>query len=169
MYRLRCALVGCLAIGLAATSASADTISPGKESAFASSADVSPLPNSDPANPLLSVTIEKGKRRRVLVIEATVEDRSSALILLRIGPSVNGVGVQGPNASVNCDPANGVTVCTASGVWWLDLDAAEAASPGTFVGQPLVVKLVGGDAITADGPGPGPYGASLVVRMVKKK
>lgn len=169
MQRLISVIAACLVVGLAASTASGDTISPGRESAFASSADVSPLPNPDPSNPLLSVTIEKGKRRRVLVIEATVEDRSAASILLRIGPSVNGLGVQGPSASENCDPATGVTVCTATGVWWLDLDAAEAASPGTYINQPLIVKLVGGDVITADGPGPGPYGASLVVRMVKKK
>lgn len=146
----------------------ADTVS-GKQFAAASSEEVSPLPNPDPGNPLLTATILKGRSKRALVIEAMVVDRSSALIFLRMGPSVNGVAVKPfANTAVPCDPSNGITACTASGVWWLDLDAAEAANPGVFIGQPLVVTLVGGDVITADGPGPGPYDASLVVRMIKK-
>jgi hypothetical protein len=32
-----------------------------------------------------------------------------------------------------------------SGTWWLDIDAAEAATPRVFVKQPLEIELLGSD------------------------
>lgn len=59
-------------------------------------------------------------------------------------PKVNGV-LTNPDAfglisaSAHCDGGcPGIT-----GTYWLDLDAAEAANPGTFIGHPLRIKLLG--------------------------
>jgi hypothetical protein len=38
---------------------------------------------------------------------------------------------------------------TLMGTWWLDLDVAEAANPGVFIGMPLSVELVGGEGFAA--------------------
>jgi hypothetical protein len=35
--------------------------------------------------------------------------------------------------------------CSVSGTWWLDIDAAEAATPRVFVKQPLEIELLGSD------------------------
>jgi len=62
-------------------------------------------------------------------------------------PTVNGIGME-PSAGIThfsisqqC-PAN-VTFCTVNGTFWLDLDAAEAAHKGMFLGKPLNIALSG--------------------------
>jgi hypothetical protein len=52
--------------------------------------------------------------------------------------------------------------CSVTGHFWLDLDAAEAAHPGIFINQPLVVELGGFGDVTFTGM------ASLRARLVKK-
>ena len=67
----------------------------------------------------------------------------------------------GSSMSVNC-ASTATYGCTGAGHWWLDLDAAEAASPGTFIGKPLVIQLLGG------GAGPLGVSASMSARLEKK-
>jgi hypothetical protein len=68
-----------------------------------------------------------------------------------------------PGPETNC--GTGDSQCTITATYWVDLDAAEAANPGTVKGQPLVVSLRGG-VIT--GPQVIPYRASFSARMEKK-
>jgi hypothetical protein len=68
-----------------------------------------------------------------------------------IFPKVNGFPVEPVftpqityGAGVNCPALTTANVrCAATGTWWLDIDAAEAAHPGQFVKQPLNIVLIG--------------------------
>jgi hypothetical protein len=152
---------GALALAWGAPPAFAASTSPGKSSAFASGS-LSPLG----ANPttLLTATIAKGRKRRVLAIEATVGTESGAAGVLEMRPLVNDVAADGPIVSVACQPT--LVHCSMTGTWWLDLDAAEAANPGVFVKQPLEVRLVGGTLAGGD-PDISAYG-TLSVRLESK-
>jgi hypothetical protein len=103
-----------------------------------------------PAAPatLLTATIAKGKKNRVLAIEATLGTDVGAAGVIEMRPLVNDVAVEGPIVSVSCQPS--LLHCSMSGTWWVDIDAAEAANPGVFVKQPLVVRLVGGYLVGSD-------------------
>jgi hypothetical protein len=118
---------------------------------------------------LLSGTIQRGKGHRVLVIQAMVgsvtpgEDAS-------IHPLVNGVACEPSDelgnptsATITC-PSDATFGCNATGTWWLDLDAAEAAHPGAFIGKPLAIELIAGTH-NADGIG---VFADMSVRLEKK-
>jgi len=139
----------------------ADSTSPGKESAF-ESASIAPLPVGDGV--LLTASLVKGKKKRVVAIEATLATNSGASGVLHLLPTVNGVAVQGTIVNEPCDPS--LVHCAATGTWWLDVDAAEAANPGLFVGELLEVELVGG--LLAGGDSDASGTATLSVRMVKK-
>jgi hypothetical protein len=104
---------------------------------------------------LLSGQIAKGKKKRVLTVQAMMTNGASAPsvlpIVLSLQPLANGVameptsggGAQG--AVVDCGFSTPPTAaCTVTGHWWLDLDAAELAHPGTFIGKPLEITLTGG-------------------------
>jgi hypothetical protein len=133
------AVGGALSLAVGALPGHAASTSPGKSSAFESSGFMFV-----PASPatLLTATIAKGKKKKVLAIEATLSTDTGASGVLEIRPLVNDVAVEGGVVSVACQP--GLVHCSVSGSWWLDVDAAEAANPGVFVKQPLVVRLVGG-------------------------
>jgi len=134
-----------LAGAVSAPPAFADaSASPGKNAAYASANGFVADAAFDPA---VSVTLEKGKRKRVLEVFGSVTDFDGGADLALV-PRVNGLSVMEPmrlpaavtlQAGNLCDAGN---ACTASSEWWLDLDAAEAANPGVFVGQPLVVELL---------------------------
>ena len=53
---------------------------------------------------------------------------------------MNGRDMVGPSA-IDGPPESQYGTAAVSGVWWLDLDEAEAAEPGAFVGRPLVVEI----------------------------
>jgi hypothetical protein len=147
--------------------------SPGKNAAFeASTAD--PL---TVYGPKLTATIVKGKRGTVLAIDAAYTDGPYGPIggvrVIGLGVTVNGVAVQ-PNpataeqyvadcGSNDTPPA----VCNLAGTFWFDIDAAELANPGTFVGQPLTVVMSGGDVSGGAFPA-NPMDSSLTVRVQKK-
>lgn len=148
--------------------ARAANTSPGKKSAFASSdfGGNGDIPASGP--PLLSVTLEKGKRKHVLAIEATLTSGVDLVPgALTFGVVVNGYEAEPKSAccgSFFTHPCGGA--CTHTGTWWFDLDAAESAHPGTFIGQQLTIELLGGEI-----PSNYPQGAgavSMSVRMEKK-
>ena len=113
---------------------------------------------------LLTASLVKGKKKRVVAIEATLATNSGASGVLHLLPTVNGVAVQGTIVNEPCDPS--LVHCAATGTWWLDVDAAEAANPGLFVGELLEVELVGG--VLAGGDSDASGTATLSVRMVKK-
>jgi len=171
------AAVTVLALALSLSSAgvaSAATTSPGKNSAFVSSSGVMTSLSTK-----ATATILKGKKRTVLAIEASYSDGASyptaALIrVLGMTVSVNGVLAQ-PNPSApyqyitDCGFVDTPPVaCSVTGTFWLDIDAAELANPGMFVGQPLVVDFRAGDLTNGAGVGVMPMDASLSVRVQKK-
>jgi hypothetical protein len=147
--------------------------SPGKNAAFEASTAV-PL---TVYGSKLTATIEKGKKRTVLAIEAGYTDGPYGPIggvrAIAIGVTVNGIAVQPNPASAEQHVADcGLTdtppaTCTVVGTFWFDMDAAELANPGVFVGQPLTVVLSAGDVSGGAFPA-NPMDASLSVRAQKK-
>jgi len=163
-----------LVLGLATSGVAATySTSPGKNSAFeASTAEVLTTYASK-----LTATIVKGKKKTVLAIEASYTDGPYSPIygvrVLGLGVTVNGVAVQPNPASpeqhvIDCGLSDTPpATCTVVGTFWFDLDAAELANPGVFVGQPLTVVMSAGHL----GAGPPPANlmdSSLSVRVQKK-
>ncbi len=154
------AVLVCLFVLFSASPGFSASTSPGGNSVYESATGV-PLPVG-PA-PLLVGTISKGLRSRVLEVNAmlTVGVPFGPGIELSLLVDVNGVLMEplpsGPFGAVqSCvDIGFGASGCTISGTWWLDLDAAEAASPGVFLRKPLTITLFGG---LVPGPAPPPAG-----------
>jgi hypothetical protein len=104
-------------------------------------------------------------RRGVLVVQGLLTSLGAGENAY-IKPVVSGVAFEPTDdigngaspAGVNC-PDTATVTCSASGSWWLDLDAAEAAHPGTILGKPLIVELKGFTNAFNGIPGP------LVVTM----
>jgi hypothetical protein len=126
--------------------------SPGDTSVFVSKADIN-LDCTQAA--IITATIKKGKPHHVLMVQAMMlfegylpPVTGPAVISAR--PTVNGVtiepsghtGVTHFSMGQQC-PLN-VTFCTITGIFWLDLDAAEDAHKGLFLGQPLDIILSAG-------------------------
>lgn len=116
----------------------------------------------------VSGQILKAKSKYVLEIEATtiafVVPSNDNAVATRV--TVNGFSdVVQPNAGYNgveqCD--SNYLNCTSHAVLWVDLDAAETAHPGVFIGQPLnidVYSIVNSGVTTGD--------VSLRARLHKK-
>ena len=109
-----------------------------------------------------SATILKGKKKNVLVIETTIASTGTSLCINSV--TVNGMQAQPTTGAVNL-VCTGVTTeymsQAVSGVFFLDIDDAETASPGSFYNMPLNVVV----SRASDGPG---QSISIVVRMEKK-
>jgi hypothetical protein len=109
-------------------------------------------------SPTLSLTIEKGKKKRVLLVTGTAfTNFSSGSISVSV--QANGLPM-GPASSIvqRCNSA----ACAVSGTFWLDIDAAEAANPGVFANLPVnVVGTFSANAVTSGN-------ASLTATLVKK-
>lgn len=147
-----------------ASSALAASTSPGKRSAYESTA-FNPLPVFP--TPLLTATIEKGKKKHVLEILTTLSTTSGIPTTLAGGVTVNGIPVEPGPGWITAQDCSGIPAggCDLTSVRWLDLDAAELINPGTFIGQPLNVVFQGG----AFGAGVGGNSAaSMAVRLEKK-
>jgi hypothetical protein len=163
-----------LVVGLATTAAAVNySTSPGKNAAFEASTG-NPL---TVYLPKLTATIEKGKKRTVLAIEAGYTDGPYAPIYgvraLGLGVTVNGIAIQ-PNPAaaeqnvIDCGLTDTApAACTIVGTFWLDIDAAELANPGVFVGQPLSIVMSAGH-VGGGPPPPNPMDATLSVRVQKK-
>ena len=157
-----------IGIGLGIPRAHADGTVSGRNTAAAAITDQTPLGNwpTDPLNDaLLTATVQRGRSGRILFIHGSLDYNGTDGFVIGVLPTVNGWGVEPFARSVAyCTDQ----VCdTASGSWWLDLDAAEAAHPGTFIGQPLVVRLLGGE-ISSSVDSNGVWNASLSAQMQKK-
>jgi hypothetical protein len=143
-------------------SADADT-SPGRSAVFASATGVPLLPV---VTELLSATIAQGKRKRILTIDAMLVADDPGIPAFQV--LVNGVPPEpsdGSNAYFVAECPTSGFGCLASATFWLDLDAADATAPGTFIRQPIVVTIHGGDD---GGGGLGLVDVSLRARLEKK-
>jgi hypothetical protein len=136
-----------------------------------SSADFSTAKNTAIVSPAgttlsgtMSATIEKGKKKNILLIQTTLQAATQ-------DPSevcVNAVRANTFNATKGGVSSLGVvcTHCTAGGctlttTHWLDIDAAEVAHPGAFVNQPITIEL------DYSGTGSGGMFPIMVVQMQK--
>jgi hypothetical protein len=159
-----------VAVAIAATEATADqSISPGKEAIYASASNVA-IPTGFYGPSILSGQILKGKRRRVLEITMTFSNfATSSALQTSARATVNGLYAEptypgngtGWGSYQNCQP---VGICTTTSRAFLDIDAAELAFPGLFVGQPLNVAMA---AFQDGSPGVLVY-AVLEARLQKK-
>jgi hypothetical protein len=105
----------------------------------------------------------EGKRRMVLKVDGKVEAKSGPLVnQISAALYVNGGLVDGV---IHANPCPPFSSCTMAATWWLDLDAAEMANPGTIVGQPLNIELGGG---LSTGSGGNSYVASFSAQLFKK-
>jgi hypothetical protein len=171
--RIAAAAVLALALSPAGLASAAST-SPGKTSAFESSSGVMTTFSPKPA-----AIIAKGKRKTVLAIEASYSDGASyptapGIRVLGMIVTVNGIQAQ-PNPFsayqylTDCGFYDTPTIaCSVTGTFWFDIDAAELANPGMFVGQPLNVVLTAGDLTAGALVGVIPMDTSLTVRVTKK-
>jgi hypothetical protein len=172
----RAAAALALVLSVSATSlANAESTSPGKNSVFVSAAGI---PLTSYATTLTGI-IEKGRKRTVLAIETVYSDAGSYPTpaidrVLGTIVRVNGIAAQ-PNPQsvwqylVDCGFYNTAPIaCAVAGTFWLDLDAAELANPGMFIGQPLVVEFTAGDLTNGALVGILPMDASMTVRVQKK-
>lgn len=153
--------------------AAADT-GEGKSTAHVSAKGIALAGGSGDATLVAEARLRRGKKSRVLVAEASVvaEDfeggvATAAGVDLVFNVFANGALMEGSIRHSCGASAEPKTACSAAGVFWLDLSAAEEAAPGTFHKQPLVVTLEG--AAVELGTAAAPTGdATLVVRMEKR-
>jgi len=137
-----------------------------------------------PAGPLGGVllttapapTLKKGQKKKVIVVEATMISGIAGPLpmVLSMAATLNGVlmeptgnpfGVATDCGGTGMTPLPVMFNCTLSATFWLDLNQAETANPGTFIGKPLIVTLVGGDVA---GVGGKPVLVSMAVRQEAK-
>lgn len=161
--RITALLLVLTALGSAAAAAQPST---GKQAAFASGSGVTLNDGLTGVAPLLTVTLQKGKKRFAVAVEGAMQVDIATPSLPSLEVRVNGVPAHGPTVAADCKYV-AVQRCTLAGSWWLDIDEAEAANPGVFVGEPLVVDLVGG-ANTYAPPVPGTAEVTLTARLVKR-
>jgi len=95
--------------------------------------------------------LPKGKRKRVVEVEVVLTDESNNADALTVHTVLNGVpmepGASNRVATTACD--NTKPHCKVSGIFWADLDALETASPGTFIGKPLFLEIIGNTGSTS--------------------
>jgi hypothetical protein len=134
-----------------------------------------------PAAPavLLTATLQKAKKKRILQVEAvmTTSVYSPAIpSTLQLFVDANGIPLEpnlpGTGTIVDCGGGAGAPLgppsfsCTVTGTWWLDIDHPANAALLTSPPPLLVVTLSGGEMF------PGAVGApvdiSMTVRLVKK-
>ena len=125
-------------------------------------------------------TFAKGQKKRVIVVDATISTSvfaPGAAMVIGMGADVNGTFME-PTAApfpvqyvVDCGgtalsgPQPVAFACTIHGTFWLDIDTAEAATPGSFVNVPLTVTLTAFDLAGVGGP---PVVASMAIRQEQK-
>ena len=118
----------------------------------------------------LAGTLAKGAKKSILRVEALVNHLhggTGTTGVLHV--AVNGVllenGFGGGFTDGTVLSCTG-QVCLTTGTFWLDLDAAETANPGMFVGQPLSIVLTYTTQAANAGSS---YAASFSVQVSKKK
>lgn len=130
------------------------------------------------STPLVTTSLAKGLKHNTLNINATIDvsyTPKSAPNSLEGFVKVNGFGYPdilpyvytGATCTPLGDGTGSYAGCHLSHTWWLDLDVAEAAHPGAFIGQPIVVEL--GAYWDAAPPTGGNVTAGLTVELKKNK
>jgi len=114
----------------------------------------------------LSGVIKKGQKKRVVAVEAAMQVSTSVPSLPSLSIQVNGVAANGPTVTIDCKFTN-TNRCPLVGSWWLDLDQAEAAHPGTFIGKPLTIQLLAGNDTVAPPTNPS-ADVTMTALLVKK-
>ena len=152
-------------LAFGATPASGQS-STGKQAAFASATGITLNDGNTGVAPLLTVELLKGKKKSAVAVEGALQVDISQPSLPSLEVHVNGVSANGPAVSTDCKFV-AVQRCTLAGTWWLDLDVAEAASPGSFVGKLLTVELIGGANTVAPPTNP-TADVTMTARLVKK-
>lgn len=183
MNRTLC-IAGTLAISLTWTASALAldvSTSPGTHAVFVSATHLS-LPSGGGQKELLTAQITRGKRHTVIAFEAMAGlfGDPSVPLHVEINPDVNGVVATdcvpmagecplGINTAgrMTCPPMGTMDFlsCNAVGTWWIDVDAAESAHPGMFVGKPLNITLNG---VESTGAGASDFKATLTARIQKK-
>ena len=114
----------------------------------------------------LSAVLKQGRKKHVIAVEAAMQVATSVASLPSLRVQVNGFAANGPTVTIDCKLVNSVR-CPLAGSWWLDLDAAEAAHPGVFIGKVLIVELLAGNETVSPPTNP-PAEVTMTVRLVKK-
>lgn len=160
MHRQLLVAVGLFGIVAMASVAAAQDTAGGRNSAFAEVYIFDLDAGGGP--PSVELTIPRGKANRMLLVDATMVSNEFGPTSISVGPLVNGIALHSAGGAVaNC--STGEFGCTASGHWWMDLDAAEALNPGMLIGQPLVVRFY-----AQEETGTGAAGLSVRAWMQKK-
>lgn len=114
--------------------------SPGK---FTAATSVSGISLDPQVVTTTTVELAKGKSKRILMVDGQVQVMFLASSYVSIEATVNGVALEptpGPNYfHVATDTGNPASMMAFH--FWIDLDAAEAAAPGTIKGQPLTIAV----------------------------
>jgi len=148
-------------LGAAPAGAAPESTTPGKTSVFAR--ETAPLGGGGVMTPLVG-QILKGKKKQVLRVDATLTTESDVLgaeIQFTIVANGNTLGT----AVGHCDAPTTVS-CSVSGSFWLDLDAAETAVPGSVIGVPVIISMTGGSTSALDVGEL--YAATFSAQLVKK-
>jgi hypothetical protein len=160
MIRVLVGSLTILTITASANIAHAATTSPGKTAVYASTAAA--VIGSPPAS-VLTATISKGVKKHVLEIDvsAVLTGGPVEVGALTLAPTVNGLSIAEPTDGGTTVSAITICVygpegCSLSLQYWVDLDAAEAANPGMFIKQPLVIDVKAGWGILPPPAPPGP-------------
>jgi hypothetical protein len=150
-----------VAVGTVMDEACAGTMVAGKNSAAAADTLIQPYAGQSmvdiyPGGPVLTVTLPKGRPHYILVVQAMIKAfGNTCKPTCEDGKydgyvSVNGVYAQPDDTGVSgnaipsqlfSDDIPGQSFAPDSGTVWLDIDSAEAAHPGAFVGNALTVTL----------------------------
>lgn len=143
---------------------------------FMRAVSVSAIPTPPIGTPLIVTSLKQGAKKRALLVSGMLTTGgfgNPAPDAYHLDLMVNGVFVGEPTLvnplGVPTDCGTSIAVpdfeCTINAQWWVDMDAAEIAFPGTFIGVPLTVSLLGG---SLSGSG-NPIDVQLTVELVKKK
>jgi hypothetical protein len=169
------ALAVCVGLSLPTAVSAFEATPPGKNAAAASA-----RLSSNFVSPDVTVTIQKGVRKRLLVAHVYAETVGGTVegVRLEMRVAANGIQME-PGAPTRPFHDTKCTVgritptptleldasCIASGTFWLDLDTVD---PALFIGQPIVVSLstlalrFEDNAVIRDGF------VSIVAELVKK-
>jgi hypothetical protein len=114
----------------------------------------------------ITAQILKGKAKSVIEMQASISvEGNPSLSSIYLAPSINGTPMTPVGQSSQCNSGSS-SECAFTDTFWMDIDAAEAITPGSFVGQPLTIHMTAGNS-SIGGSGLD-YTATFTARMGKK-
>jgi len=155
MDRFAVGLLGVLALGGAA-------LATPNRNAVSAQASMD-LPSNDVSVVITSAALDKGRPHSCLVVEASLTNVGAATPRVELmQATVNGIALAPDVAPIlNCPKQP----CSLTSHFWLDLDAAEAASPGLLINKPLAIAL---NVSELTGDGDTGVNGSFTATLVKK-